>query len=197
MTRSTRVLLAAAFFCASAGRAPAQSYFAVLDGTGNITSTSEVAASNASVPDDGSCAGCIVITSDQYAAYQAQLAAPWQIATAYAGKIAGGLSITSSSTPQLNGTYPIDPTTQARINGEATYIQATSGWISSGTFTNGQTTKPWLDVSGAPHTFPTVLQFQSFAQAMARYVDALMTAEQTAIATNSAASWPSNSATIP
>jgi hypothetical protein len=100
-----------------------------------------------------------------------------------------GLAVTSTATAALNGTYAVDPTTQFNINSEVVSI------LTNGTFTNGQTTKPWPDASGAVHTFTTT-QFKTFATAVSNYIDGLMTTRATLLAGGSA-SWPANTATIP
>jgi hypothetical protein len=89
---------------------------------------------------------------------------------AYGAAIAAGCQIVSTGTPALNGTYPIDDSTLIKAMGEQNYIAL------KGTFTNGQTTRAWLDVSGAPHVFPTTAEFTAFGEALAQYIDALQTA---------------------
>ncbi len=85
------------------------------------------------------------------------------------------MELTSTGTPALNGTYAVDPASQMKI-------MATSQSISvNGKFYGGTTAYPWLDASGATHTFPSVAEFQAFASAVAGYVAAL----DLIIATNS------------
>jgi hypothetical protein len=78
--------------------------------------------------------------------------------------LSGGLTITSNSTPTLNGTYAIDPATQAKIMATSQYIAI------NGTFYGGATSYPWLDSFGMLHVFPTVVEFQAFASAIATWV---------------------------
>ena len=96
--------------------------------------------------------------------------------TAYAVAIAAGVVIVSTGTPALNGTYAIDQASLSRITAEQVYIATT------GTFTNGQTTRAWLDASGTPHVFPSTAEFTAFAETVAQYEDALLTAFATASA---------------
>jgi hypothetical protein len=87
--------------------------------------------------------------------------------------LAMGCAVVSTATPALNATYAIDTVSQGQITSESLYIQVTSGQ-GAAKFTNGQITKPWPDVAGAPHTFSTT-QFIAFAEAVAQYVDGLQT----------------------
>lgn len=109
-------------------------------------------------------------------------------AAQYAAALAAGLTLSWSTSTTLDGTYDIDPQTQAYISGEITSI------LMNGTFTNGQPTRVWLDAASAPHTF-SIAQFKAFATQVALTVDALLTAQATAAAGGSA-TWPSASATI-
>lgn len=112
-----------------------------------------------------------------------------QQAAQYGGVLSAGLVITSTATSILNGTYAVDSAAQFNINSEAVSI------LTNGNFTNGQTTKPWPDASGALHTF-NATQFKTFATAISQYIDALLVTKQTLLAGQSA-SWPSSSVTIP
>lgn len=78
--------------------------------------------------------------------------------------IAAGIEITSTSTPALNGTYPLDPASQANINAVITYI------LLNGTFPNNAATLNWYDISGTSHTFPSIAEFKAFSTATANYV---------------------------
>jgi len=96
---------------------------------------------------------------------------PAQLAqTAYNAAVVAGVIIVSTGTPALNGTYPLDQTSIGRITSEQVFITNTSK------FTNGQTTRGWLDSSGAPHMFPSIAEFTAFAETIALYDDALITA---------------------
>lgn len=78
--------------------------------------------------------------------------------------ISSGIVITSTGTPALNGTYPLDQDTQGQLNGVITFI------LINGTFPNGISEMPWYDTSGAMHLFPSVAAFKDFATAFANYV---------------------------
>jgi len=80
--------------------------------------------------------------------------------------LAGTLQVTSASTPGLNGSYPIDATTQDHISAEMLCIQVT------GKFADGTATIAWQDAEGAVHTFPNTASFQSFALAVAGFIAA-------------------------
>ena len=81
--------------------------------------------------------------------------------------IAGGLTITSTSKPALNGAYACDDARQARINRIQGFIAANSK------FPNSLTALPWPDISGVVHEFPSTAEFTAFASAVADYVMAL------------------------
>jgi hypothetical protein len=87
--------------------------------------------------------------------------------TPYGAFIAGGLTVTSTATPALNGVYPIDAQTQVDISTEAAFIST------FGEFTSGGTSNlPWTLANGALVTFPTTAEFLSFAKAAGQTVAA-------------------------
>jgi hypothetical protein len=81
--------------------------------------------------------------------------------------LGAGVAVTSTGTPALNGTYPIDPLTQGRIASVSTYI------LVNGKFPGSATTYAWVDVAGAAHVFPSTAAFQAFATAIADHVSIL------------------------
>jgi hypothetical protein len=84
-----------------------------------------------------------------------------QVAAAFAA----GQTITSSSTPALNGTYPVDAATQNKIAQVEMFIQK------NGVFPGSSgTSLAWYDIAGAAHIFPSVVLFSEFATAVANYV---------------------------
>lgn len=101
------------------------------------------------------------------------------------------VQVNSTSTPALNGVYAFDSQSAQNITSEALYIQVTTAQ-GAAKFTNGQTTKPWPDTSGALHTFTTT-QFITFAEAIAQFTDSVVTASQAA----GTPTWPSGPITIP
>lgn len=105
---------------------------------------------------------------------------------AAAAAFAAGLAVTSTATPALNGTYPLDPVTQAHIQAEIIAI------LLNGTFADGTGTVVWLDTANAAHTFGSVAEFKAFASAIAAYVAALFKYAQGTLTT-----LPPATATIP
>ncbi len=103
-----------------------------------------------------------------------------------AALIAGGLTITSTGTPALNGTYSTDATAQQNIQAVQIYIQA------NGKFPGSSGTYPWLDKAGQPHVFPTISEFTAFATAVADFV-----ADLQMIVYTGAGTLPAATATIP
>lgn len=90
--------------------------------------------------------------------------------TAFNNAVSAGVTINSTGSPAIDGTYALDQVSLGRITSEQVYISVT------GKFTNGQTTRAWFDIAGAPHTFPSTTEFTAFAEAVAQYEDALITA---------------------
>ena len=107
-----------------------------------------------------------------------------------AAAIAAGLTITSTSTPALNGTYAVAsgvPFGREDIGTEAQFVSTFSE------FTNGTTTLDWPLIDGKTFvTFPTTASFMAFAKAAAQFYAACK-----AVAATGAGSLPAASATIP
>lgn len=99
--------------------------------------------------------------------------------------LAGGLTISSTSGPSLNGTYAADPTTQVQIQAEIISL------LQNKLFANGTTSLAYPDIDNEPHTFTSV-QFQNFATAMGLFVSSI-----TAVVRGHSTTLPSNSVTIP
>lgn len=80
--------------------------------------------------------------------------------------LAAGLTVTSSSTPSLNGTYSLSDASQARLNRLLSY------WTANGSFPNGASTVVIEDMSGTQHTFDAT-QFKALFKALGDYLAAL------------------------
>ena len=107
-------------------------------------------------------------------------------AAAYGAFIADGLSVTSTATPALNGTYGIGPSDTADISAEAQFISAFSE------FTSGNSTAmPWQQVDGTVVTFISTSDFLNFAKIAAQTVTAAK------LAAISGAAMPSRDVVIP
>ena len=99
-----------------------------------------------------------------YAAHNPSVIPPqMQAATAFAA----GLTVSSTGTPAINGTYALDAATQFEINSVQLFVQV------NGDFPGGTGTYPWFDTSGAAHIFPGIAVFKDWATAIANYVAAL------------------------
>lgn len=103
-----------------------------------------------------------------------------------AAMLSAGLTITSTSTPALNGAYACDMTAQNHIQAEMISI------LVNGVFADGETTLVWPDVAGVTHTFPTVAAFKAFATSVAAFVAACAKVVNGTLAT-----LPAATATIP
>jgi hypothetical protein len=107
-----------------------------------------------------------------------------------AAAIAGGIAITSTSSPALNGTYVIDQTAQEEIVAISLYIQENN------IFPEGLTSLVWLDFSQLPHVFTSTTTFQAFAKAVADYVTGVDLAVMS-MSSGGNPTWPQAAATIP
>ena len=85
------------------------------------------------------------------------------VAQIAAAALSAGLTITSTSTPALNGIYSVDAQAQANITSVMTGVAAGVGLPGGGASFN------WLDRSGAHHTF-TQVQFLNLSKAIMNYV---------------------------
>lgn len=75
----------------------------------------------------------------------------------------GGLTISSTANPSLNGTYnALDQ--QSHIQAELISL------LVNGVFADGGSSCDWPDIDGTVHTFATADQFKSFATAIAAFV---------------------------
>lgn len=102
--------------------------------------------------------------------------------------LAAGLTITSTGTPVLNGTYSVGANEQGNIT-------AIASGLNAGKVPGGGSTFEYLDATGTAHSF-TSAAFIDFAAAVMNYVYAVdMTAAT--LAAGQSASWPAATATIP
>ena len=84
-----------------------------------------------------------------------------------ASALSAGLAITSTSTPAIGGTYPLDASTQFKISSIQLFIQT------NGTFPGGVSAYPIFDVSGGAHMCPSIALFKEYSTAIANYISAL------------------------
>lgn len=103
----------------------------------------------------------------------------------YEGFIAGGLTVTSTTTPAIAGIYAIDPDSQVDIATEAQFI-STFGEFTAG----GEKDLPWLMPDKSVVTFPTLASFLAFAKIAARTIAAAKMAAATG------AAMPSSTVTV-
>lgn len=104
----------------------------------------------------------------------AEAVAAQSATTAYSVAINAGCQVVSTGTPGLNGVYGIAPPNISDIQAQQVSI------LTRGTFTNGQTSRAWIDSAGGVHAFATPAEFTDFAEAIGQYVDALAMALATA-----------------
>ena len=81
-----------------------------------------------------------------------------------AALLATGLTVTSGSDANINGTYPCDPVSQQRMQAEVISI------FMSETFADGEASTSWIDVDGVPHAPFSIIQFKSLATAIGAFV---------------------------
>ncbi len=111
---------------------------------------------------------------------------PPTLAQQAAALIAGGITITSTGTPGLDGVYACDATAQSNLQAVQTYI------LTNGKFPGSSGTYPWLDTTGAAHVFPSVTEFEAFASRVADFV-----ADCTLIMLTNSGTLPAATANIP
>jgi hypothetical protein len=81
-----------------------------------------------------------------------------------ASALAAGLTITSSSTPAVNGVYAVDSNAQSRFTQVMSYVS------SFGVFPKSAATLPWLLADGTTVVaIPSIAVFKAIAQAVADY----------------------------
>lgn len=80
--------------------------------------------------------------------------------------LGAGLTITSTSTPALDGVYACDPTTIGFVNSEINAI------LLNATFADGSTALEWPDMTGALHLY-TIAQFKTLAVALGEFVSGI------------------------
>ena len=102
-----------------------------------------------------------------------------------AAALAAGLMV-SSTGGGWTAAFAANQSAVVKITAQMASLQA------NGTFTNGQTTRPWLDTSGGVHML-SVAQFKALATASGVWVDALDLYADGA----PGAALPGNTATIP
>lgn len=101
--------------------------------------------------------------------------------------LAAGLTITSTATPALNGTYMCDPASQANISGVFGLIQQGGG----NSFPNGMASLPWATAQGVV-TFEKVSDWMNMAKAVGGFI-----LDATLVAVTGQGSLPPASVTIP
>lgn len=128
------------------------------------------------------------INSGKYGDIAAYVAPTLSASQKASNAISGGIILTSTGTPALNGTYSVAPNIQGQINAVVTYILLNSN------FPGGASELPWPDASGTMHVFPTTTSFTNFASAVANFV-----AQASIYGSSNGAigSIPSNQITIP
>jgi hypothetical protein len=121
-----------------------------------------------------------------FAAPAAPTAPAPTLAEQAAALLAGGLTITSTSTPAISATYAATPAATSNIMAEMIAI------LALGTFADGGSTLVWPDINFVNRTFPSLVAFRGFAVAVGAFV------ADCAKATNGAATaLPSANVTIP
>ena len=114
--------------------------------------------------------GYVAVSDSTYQAWLAAGNAPTKITGGDMAEIQAeiaidnGVTVTSTSTPSLNGTYAIGPSSQAALTSVAAYVMLKSD------FPGGSTTQPWSDAAGNVHIFPSTTVFEAFATGIADYV---------------------------
>ncbi len=169
-----------------AGTAQAQTYFGTPglgSGGASFTTLYEVDAAGAPVPTDGSCPGCVLLTTAQHTTAQAAFAAVGQ--SGVVPRLRAGVTITFALTPSASGTYSAD---QGFI--EALGVKLNRFSI-TGSFPGGGSTIQVRDTGTPPvqHTL-TAAQAKVLYGVLLDYASAVSDAAATAIANKTAPIWP-------
>ena len=106
----------------------------------------------------------------------------------YNALIAGGLTITSTSTPAVDGTYGTAASDQANFNAMQTYV------LANGTLE--QTPEPWFLENGSPVMLPSAAAFKEIATAIGNFVTNAKVAAAEA-GEGMTVTWPSSSVSVP
>ncbi len=110
--------------------------------------------------------GTIDSTDPRYLAFvDPASTAAGKVAAAVLAVIAGGLTVTSTSTPAVNGVYAVDQAAQQRINGIETYVLKNSAFPGS-----PGTSLAYPLANGSMVIFPSLSVWAEFADAVANYV---------------------------
>lgn len=99
-----------------------------------------------------------------YAAFSAQQSAVAAAQASASAAIAGGLTISSTGTPAVNGTYSCDAGSVANFNAVETYV------LRNGTFPGPSSTQAWVLLNGSIVSIPNTTVFNEIATAIANYV---------------------------
>jgi hypothetical protein len=113
-----------------------------------------------------------------------------QAQATYAALLADGLTIDSTGTPTVNGTYALDDTQQAAITEVSAYIGKNNA------FPGGLTSVVLRTVSGSEIAIPTITLWYAISTAIA---DFIAKADAALLSAENGGTWtaPSNTVTIP
>jgi hypothetical protein len=171
------------------GAASAQTFFGVLTTPANTgpggsccSSVATVDPSNASIPNDGTCVGCSVITKAQYDAFQAAVNLSGKTNQSALEKLSTGITLTCSAAPSLTGTYDVNQFTMNFLNTIVGYYVANGNTLPAAA---QQLTI--LDTSNNLHSFPNATALTNFYKAVGGYWLQLINWRQRTIAGESLA----------
>ena len=104
-----------------------------------------------------------------------------------AALIAGGLTITSTSTPSVNGVYSCDDNSVKNLNACETFI------LRNNAFFNGSSTQAWQLLNGSFVEIPSVAIFNAITDAIANFIAQITVYS---LSNGAIGSLPSNTVTI-
>lgn len=128
------------------------------------------------------------VSSNALVPYTAPIPIAQQAAIMLAAKLTLGITIVSTGSPGVNGTYALDATSQSQI------YQIGSFANSFAEFPSGNTSQQYPDISSAFHVFD-VPTFVAFLRAVASLVSNLQT-QASVMAQGGTPNWPSQNVTI-
>lgn len=167
----------------------AQTAWAALDGNGNVTGYYG-AMQNPAPP---GCCTPMGISDARLVAWQTAQNNLAAVSAGYASAISAGVTLTdpNSHCPPCVGTWAVDDTTETHIDSQMAAI------LNNATFTNGQATRSWPNITGSSAPTFTIAQFKLFATAIGVYKDSLIQARAALSIGTPGISWPGATIAIP
>ena len=133
-----------------------------MEATDYVIQAGEVSFTNYATPEQ------LAAAFPNYAAMEAALTTAQVKSSAAASAISAGVTITSSSTPAVNGIYSCDQNSVANFANVELYV------MKNATFPGPSSVRPWLTLDNRIVVIPNTTVFGNIATAIADYVAQVM-----------------------